>query len=257
MRSPATGASPAPTGPAIRSPPSSCRATCSTRARCCAWSMRSKATRRPSAGCASASSSGSTPPRRATTWPSTPRRSGARSRRAAPACRRACSRCSRDLRRGQVSQSDHEHVRGRPQSRRHRGQRRVRERDVPAHRVQAAHRRGARAAAADGAAVHQQVLHPRPAARQLVRAPCRQARPPHLRHELAQSRREPAHRDLGRLRRAGRDTRHRRGARHRRRPTPRRTTRPSSTCSASASAARCCRPRSPCSPRAAASRPTA
>ena len=44
----------------------------------------------------------------------------------------------------------------------------VRERAVPADRVQAADGEGARAAAADRAAVHQQVLHPRPAARELA-----------------------------------------------------------------------------------------
>jgi hypothetical protein len=44
----------------------------------------------------------------------------------------------------------------------------VRERAVPADRVQAADRQGARAADAVRAAVHQQVLHPRPAARQLA-----------------------------------------------------------------------------------------
>ena len=46
----------------------------------------------------------------------------------------------------------------------------VRERADPADPVRAAHAEGARAAAGDRAAVHQQVLHPRPAARELVRA---------------------------------------------------------------------------------------
>ena len=58
-----------------------------------------------------------------------------------------------------------ERVRGRPQRGHQRGCRGVRERTVPAARVQAADGQGARAADAVRAAVHQQVLHPRPAAR--------------------------------------------------------------------------------------------
>ena len=60
-------------------------------------------------------------------------------------------------------------VRGRPQPRGHAGRRGVRERADPADPVPADHRAGRGAAAGDGAAVHQQVLHPRPAARELVR----------------------------------------------------------------------------------------
>ena len=56
------------------------------------------------------------------------------------------------------------------------------------HRVQAAHGQGARAAAAVRAAVHQQVLHPRPAARELADPLRGRAGPPRLRGQLAQRR---------------------------------------------------------------------
>jgi hypothetical protein len=46
----------------------------------------------------------------------------------------------------------------------------VRERTVPADPVRTTHRRGRRAAARDRATLHQQVLHPRPPAGELVRA---------------------------------------------------------------------------------------
>ncbi|MET3915689.1 hypothetical protein ABID97_002471 [Variovorax sp. OAS795] len=53
----------------------------------------------------------------------------------------------------------------------HRGRGGVRERAVPAARIQAAHGQGVRAAIPAGAAVHQQVLHPRPAAREFADPP--------------------------------------------------------------------------------------
>ena len=65
----------------------------------------------------------------------------------------------------------------------------LRERVLPAARVRAAHGEGARAADAVRAAVHQQVLHPRPAARELADPPHRRAGPSPLRHQLAQRRR--------------------------------------------------------------------
>ncbi len=77
--------------------------------------------------------------------------------------------------------------RGRPQRRHHRRRRGVRERAVPAARIQAAHCQGLRAAAAAGAALHQQVLHPRPAARELADPLCGGAGPSRVRRELAQS----------------------------------------------------------------------
>ena len=94
----------------------------------------------------------------------------------------------------------------------------VRERADPAHPVHAADGAGPRAAVAGRAAVHQQVLHPRPAARELVRRAmrwrratrcswCRGATPG---AEQGESR-------LGRLHRAGRDAGDRRGARDQRR----------------------------------------
>ena len=80
---------------------------------------------------------------------------------------------------------------------------------------------GVRAPAADGAAVHQQVLHPRPAARQLA-DPLRGRQGTGLRRQLAQPGREHGQADLGRLHRAGRDPRHRRRGRS---PARRRSTR--------------------------------
>ena len=96
-------------------------------------------------------------------------------------------------------------VRGRPQRGHQRRLGGVRERAVPAHRVQAADAQGAPAAVPDGAAVHQQVLHPRPAARELADPLHRRAGPPHVRDELAQPRRVDGRARLGRLHRAGPD----------------------------------------------------
>mgnify|MGYP003694630315 CR=1 FL=1 len=62
-----------------------------------------------------------------------------------------------------------ERVRGRQEHRDDRGCRRLRERAHSAHPVRAAHRTGLCAAAGDRSAVHQQVLHPRPAAGEFVR----------------------------------------------------------------------------------------
>ena len=67
-------------------------------------------------------------------------------------------------------------LRGRPRPRDDARQRRVRERADAADPVRAEHAEGAQAPAGDRAAVHQQVLHPRPAARELVRRLRRGAR---------------------------------------------------------------------------------
>ena len=105
-------------------------------------------------------------------------------------------------------------LRGRQEHRRHPGRRRLRERPDPAHPVQPAHREGARAPAGDGAALHQQVLHHGPAARELARA-LRDRAGPHGVHGVV-AQREAAARQahLGRLPRDGRDRGPRRGARH-------------------------------------------
>ena len=73
----------------------------------------------------------------------------------------------------------------------------LRERAVPVDPVRAADRQGRDAAAADRAAVHQQVLHPRPAARELVRALCLRTGHDGVPGLLAQSRREPGPRRPG------------------------------------------------------------
>ena len=168
------------------SPPSWPRCTCSMRARCCAWSTRSRR-REDRRGCASPCSSGSTPRRPATTWRSTPRRSRRRWKPRARACRRAWRSSGRPAA-GPRLADRRERVRGRPQRRHHRRLRGVRERAVPADRVQAAHGQGARAAAPARAAVHQQVLHPRPAARELADPPRGRPGAPRVRRQLAQRR---------------------------------------------------------------------
>jgi|GEM_PF-4310616 len=105
-----------------------------------------------------------------------------------------------------------ERLRGGPQRGHHRGQRDLREPAVPADRVQTADGQGVRAAAADRAAVHQQVLHPRPAAGQLLRAPCAGAGAAGVPGQLAQCRREPRAGRLGRVHRGRRDPGHPRRA---------------------------------------------
>ncbi len=152
-----------------------------------------------------------------------------------------------DMQQGHVSQTDESDVRGRPQRRHERRRSGVRERAVPADRIQAADGQGARAAAAVRAAVHQQVLHPRPAARQLADPLRGQPGASHLRRQLAQPRREHRRQDLGRLHRRRGHLRHPRGAGHQR-PGDR------SIRWASASAARSWRRRWPCWRRAASSR---
>ncbi len=73
-----------------------------------------------------------------------------------------------DLQRGKITQTDESGVR-RGQERRHQRRRdRLREPAVPADPVQGADDQGARAPVPAGPALHQQVLHPRPAARELV-----------------------------------------------------------------------------------------
>ena len=110
---------------------------------------------------------------------------------------------------------------------------------------------GARAADAVRAAVHQQVLHPRPAARELADPLHGRAGPPGLRGELAQRRRRRSRHDLGRL--------HRGRRRSRRSSVVQEITRQRdrSTRWASASAAPSSPPRWRCWPRAASSRPRA
>ena len=75
-----------------------------------------------------------------------------------------------DARRGRISMSDEQRVRGRPQPRGDARQRRLPQRADRAAPVRADDRARAPAPARDRAAVHQQVLHPRPAARELLRA---------------------------------------------------------------------------------------
>ena len=83
-----------------------------------------------------------------------------------------------DLAKGRISMTDEDGVRGRPQRRHDAGHRRVPERADPAHPVHADDRQGPRATAGDRPAVHQQVLHPRSATRELLRR-ARGGRGPH------------------------------------------------------------------------------
>ena len=135
-------------------------------------------------------------------------------------------------------------VRGRPQSRGDARARRLPQSADRADPVRADDGARAPAAARHRSALHQQVLHPRPAAVELVRPLRRRAGPHRVRHLVAQRAARARAPRLGRLPRAGRaDGDRRREGRSR---GARRSTR-----SASASAARCSRARSPCSRRAA------
>ena len=100
-------------------------------------------------------------------------RAGARDARRKPGARPGPAPRGRPARPHQPDRR--ERVRSRPQPRGDARQRGVRERADPAHPVRAAHRRGGQAPAGDRAALHQQVLHPRPAAGELVRALCGRA----------------------------------------------------------------------------------
>jgi hypothetical protein len=147
-----------------------------------------RATPRPRPASASRCSSGSTPPPQQLpgAQPRSPAQGAGHQGRehrpghAAAVEGRAAGPCVADRR---------ERVRGGPQRGHHRRRGGVRERAVPADRVQAAHGQGARAAHAVRAAVHQQVLHPRPAARELGDPLHGRAGPPGVRGELAQPRR--------------------------------------------------------------------
>ena len=136
-------------------------------------------------------------------------------------------------------------VRGRPQPRGDARQRRLPQRADRADPVRADDRARPPAAAADRAAVHQQVLHPRSAARELLRPLGRRAGP-HGVHDLvaqhpARTRRSSTWDDYIEQGVLAADRRSRA-----RSPAARPSMR-----SASASAARCSRARSRCSPRAA------
>ena len=138
-------------------------------------------------------------------------------------------------------------LRGRPQHRHLARQGRVPERADPAHPVRAEHRQRARDAAADRAALDQQVLHPRPRAAEVVH-PLHGRQGLHgVRGVLGQPRRAPQGQDL-------------RGVHDRRAcwpppmPSSARPASSRSTSSATASAARCSAPRWPTSPPAARSR---
>ena len=124
-----------------------------------------------------------------------------------------------DFAKGRITTTDEIGVRGGPQHRRHARLGGVRERPHPAHPVHADDGEGVRAAARDRAAVHQQVLHPRPAAGELVRRLRRRPGPHGVRRLLAQRQGGPRHQDLGRLPARRADEGDRRRARdHGRRP---------------------------------------
>lgn len=100
-------------------------------------------------------------------------------------------------------------VRGRQEPRVYRGRGRVRERPDPADPVHAEDGQGVRAAAADRAAVHQQVLHPRPATREFARRARAVERPSGVPRVVAQRGCVGRAQDVGRLheRRAARGDR--------------------------------------------------
>jgi len=116
-----------------------------------------RVTPRPRHAFASPCSSGSTPPAPAISWPST-RGAAEGAGHQGQSLTTGMQQLLADLRKA-ASRRRRERVRGRAQCRHHRGQRRLRERIPPAHRVQAADGEGARAADAVRAPLHQQVLH--------------------------------------------------------------------------------------------------
>ena len=93
-------------------------------------------------------------------------------------------------------------VRSRPQPRGHAGQRRVSQRADRAHPVRRDDAQGRQAAARHGAAVHQQVLHPRPDARQFVRRARGRAGAYGVHRVVAQHPAGARHAHVGRLPRA-------------------------------------------------------
>ena len=117
--------------------------------------------------------------------------------------RRACSTCCNDMQQGHVSQTDESAFEVGRNVATTEGAVVFENELFQLHRIQAAHGQGARAAVAVRAAVHQQVLHPRPAARELADPLRGRAGPPRLR---AVSWRNPdeaiAQLHLGRLHRA-------------------------------------------------------
>ena len=94
-----------------------------------------------------------------------------------------------DMQRGKISQTDESRFEVGRNVGATRRLGRVRERSAPADPIQAAYGEGARAAAPDRAAVHQQVLHPRPAAGELADPPCARCGPSGVRPVVAQRRR--------------------------------------------------------------------
>ena len=125
-----------------------------------------------------------------------------------------------------------EHVRGRTQSRDHARQGDVPERADPAHPIRADHGSGAEDAAADRAALDQQILRARPDAGKILHQMVRRPGPDGLRHFMGQSGRAARRQGLRRLHARGPARRARR--RSRRSPASTRCTPP-----AIASAARC------------------
>ena len=113
-------------------------------------------------------------------------------------------------------------VRGRPQRRHRARQGRVPERTAAAHPIRAHHREGARGAAADRAALDQQVLHPRPVAAEILHPLHGRARLHGVRRLVGQPRPAPRAQDLRRLHDRGHSGRHGcRQARDRLRPDQR------------------------------------
>ena len=132
------------------------------------------------------------------------------SRRAEPRVgdrRRQCRRGAQQLCRRRRQGPDHDERRvgicARPQPRRHARQRRLPQRADRAPAVRRDDGEGGEATAADRAAVHQQVLHPRPATGELVRPPRGRAGPYGVHDLVAQRSGRARPPDVGRLPAAG------------------------------------------------------
>ena len=166
------------------------RCTCSTRARCCSMAESVEGDEKTRRASASRCSSGSTRRRPSNFLALNPeaQQQGARDQGREPR-RRAARTCWNDLQQGHLSQTDESVFEVGRNVATTEGAVVFENELFQLHRVQAADGQGVRAAAADRAAVHQQVLHPRPAARELADPLRGRAGPPRLRRQLAQCRR--------------------------------------------------------------------